>query len=172
MAGKSKYARQKPEVKALWEQGLGARAITAQTGVPVSTVNRWMLAFAADPDLDPDQAEPPSPKRSKPRAKPRTRPEPPPPAKSKIVAIEGGRAQVAKFHKVVKVTTSIMDDVNQPGGVRIQAANTMLKAIALSAELPQHILDEVEQHSLRASVDEIEGRGDEAIAQNYRELLG
>jgi hypothetical protein len=31
---------------------------------------------------------------------------------------------------------------------------------------------EEEQHSLGASVEEVEARGDEQIAQDYRELLG
>jgi hypothetical protein len=48
----------------------------------------------------------------------------------------------------------------------------MLKAIALSAQLPQHHIDEMEQHSLGDSVQEVENLGDEAIAQSYRELLG
>jgi len=168
MAGKSKFGKLKPLVRAAWEEGKADKAIARETGVPISTVKRWRRSFE-DPDPGSDPDEPPTESRFRPRPKPVQKPRGTPP---NVVAIEGGRAQVAKFNRVVKVAGSIMDDPNQPGGIRVQAANTMLKAIALSAELPAHILQEVEQHSLTASVEEVEARGDEQIAQDYRELLG
>jgi hypothetical protein len=171
MAGKSKFGKLKPLVRAAWEEGKADKAIARETGVPISTVKRWCRSFAADPDLDPDPVETPVNPRFLRKAPP-SRDTPQPPTKSNVVSIDGGRAHAAAYLDAKKITISIMKDVNQPGAVRIQAVNAMTKLLDLSARLPRHILMEEEQHSLGASVEEVEGRGDEQIAQDYRELLG
>ena len=169
MAGKSKFGKLKPLVRAAWEEGKADKAIARETGVPISTVKRWRRSFE-DPDPGSDPVEPPVDARF--RAKPPPDRDAPQPPRSKVVPIDGGRAHAAAYLDAKKITISIMKDTNQPGAVRIQAVNAMTKLLDLSARLPKHILMEEEEHSLTASVEEVEGRGDEQIAQDYRELLG
>jgi methylaspartate ammonia-lyase len=78
----------------------------------------------------------------------------------------------SRFAKACKLFETIIDDRREPGAVRVQAANGLLRAAAMEAELPKHIITGSDKVSISASVEEVEGRGDEQIAQDYRELLG
>jgi hypothetical protein len=142
-------------------------------GVPRNTMRGWIEQWEAGVGIPTDTPEATPPSRERKPVSPvsefRQREQSP---RSKVVPIDGGRAHAAAYLDAKKITISIMKDPSQPGAVRIQAVNAMTKLLDLSARLPKHILMEEEEHSLTASVEEVEGRGDEQIAQDYRELLG
>jgi hypothetical protein len=174
MAGKSKFAKLKPKVRAAWEQGKKRREITREIGVPISTVNRWCAEFEADPDhvdTDPDREPAPAPKAKPVRAAVGTAP---PSSNLKVVSMDDARArlEVNLFKKACDLFVDIVDNKKEPGAVRVQAANGLLKATMLKAQLPAHSINGTEKISISASVEEVETRGDEQIAQDYRELLG
>jgi hypothetical protein len=175
MAGKSKFAKLKPKVRAAWEQGKKRREITREIGVPISTVNRWCAEFEADPDhvdTDPDREPAPAPK-AKP-VKVLSEAPPLPPGRARVVSMDDARSELrpSRFAKACKLFETIIDDRREPGAVRVQAANGLLRAAAMEAELPKHIITGSDKVSISASVEEVEARGDEQIAQDYRELLG
>ena len=173
MARPGKFDHLKEQAFSRWQEGGPLAVMARDAGVPRNTMRGWIEQWEAGVGIPTDTPEATPPRLERKPASPvskfRQR-EPSPP--SKVVSIDGGRAQAAAYLEIKKTTMAIMKDPNQPGAVRIQAANVGVKLIDLSARLPKHILMEEEQHSLGASVEEVEGRGDEQIAQDYRELLG
>ena len=169
MARKGKFDHLKDQAFQLWKQGHSRRAISRELSAPVSTVNTWCIGWDnADSNQGDSDSNQPTDLASK-RLGSDLNQKPPRP---NLVPISGGREHYSKYKMVTDALAAILKSPGEGDGVRVQAANAMLKAIALSADLPQHVLMEEQETSITASVAEVEEKGNETIAQDYREMLG
>jgi hypothetical protein len=170
---------QKVRAKRHWKQGLPISTIAKKLGLPRSTVRGWAAAW---------ENPPPPPKKRGPKPKPKGEPKggelakaqpkaiaspPPPPPPRPPLNLHQPRpdGELPSFVLAENELRRIINNKKTAPGVKVQAANALLKVVVLRAELPPHALTEEAQHSLGDSVEAMEGRGDEQIAQDYRELL-
>jgi len=172
---------QKQWAKKWWKQGLPLNTIAKKLGIPRSTVRSWAAAW---------EHPPPPPKKRGPKTKPKGEPKcgelakaqpkaiaspppPPPPPPRPPLNLHQPRpdGEPPSFELAETELRRIINDKDIAPGVKVQAAQALLKVVVLRAELPPHALTEEAQHSLGASVEAMENRGDEQIAQDYRELL-
>jgi hypothetical protein len=166
MAARSPWENTKEEVCEKLRAGVDRATIRADyPDIPDATIRSWARRLRlATFECNTDATD------SKPT--PHVNVEVLPPYSSNLVPLDGA-ANSSDFSLARVTLRTIARDKNEPGSVRVQASLGLLKMVAMRAELPKHILEEIEEESnLNAERDRLTQSSPVELTRHYREALG
>ncbi|MBD2492532.1 hypothetical protein [Aulosira sp. FACHB-615] len=94
-----------------------------------------------------------------------------PPTENKLVALDGGE-QLSDFALARRALRDAIKNPTKPGtAIKIQASFGLLKLTQMRAELPRHVLDEIEVTGVDEERDRIKEVSLEELQQQYKDVV-